>query len=100
MMNIVDCRHVLEFRVFDLVIGTKGFVDSNENVFVDRRRDQGSAESAIIGGQIGAASADRNAQWRSGYNHCCLPLFTERPCPVGAPTLSVKFGALTNLSTI
>ena len=50
------------FGVFDDQVVDEGLMHGDVDVFVDRRGDQEAAMVAIVGRQIGAAAAERDAK--------------------------------------
>src|SRR5581483_371806 len=69
MMNLGDARRPLVARVLYQVAGAEGLVDADEDVLVDGRGDESAAEPAVVGRQVGAPAADRDAQGRARDDH-------------------------------
>ena len=61
------------FEYFTMRSSTKGLVQGDVDVAVDRGRDQEAAELAIIGRQVGAAAAERDAERASDDDHARSP---------------------------
>ena len=69
MLDLVDRLHALELGIFDDQVVDEGLVQRDVDVLVDRRRDQEAAVLAVIGRQVGAAAAQRDAQRAAGDDH-------------------------------
>ena len=57
MLDLVNLVGALELGVFDDDPRLKRAVLREVNVFVDGRRDEETAEFAVVGGEVGAAAA-------------------------------------------
>src|SRR5581483_10138256 len=64
---------VLVLRIFEKVPRQETAIDRDVDVFVDRRGDDKAPELAVVRGQIGAASADRDPQRRPRHDHGHTP---------------------------
>jgi hypothetical protein len=62
MSDIAGPVHPFQFGVFDDVTGLKGFVQCDVDIFVDYRGDEKSAVVPVIGGEVGAATPQCDAQ--------------------------------------
>ena len=71
VLDLVDRIDVLDLGIFQIDAGLERLDHADIDVFVDRRRDQKSLMLAVIGGEIGAAAAEADAQGRSHDDHGC-----------------------------
>ena len=62
-------RDALQLRVLDDQLGHEGLVDRDVDVLVDGGRDQEAAVLAVVGRQVGAAAAERDAQRAARDDH-------------------------------
>src|SRR5262249_38667908 len=67
MAYLADLGDVLEGRVLEVNPGAEGTGNGDIHVLVDRGRDHEALVAAVVGGQIGAASAERDPQ-RAAYD--------------------------------
>ena len=49
-------------------------MQGDHHVLIDRRRDEEAAMFVVVGGQIGAASAQSDAERTPGDDHVVVPL--------------------------
>ena len=69
MLELVDRADALELGIFHDQIVDEGLMHRDVDVLVDRRRDQEAALLAIVGRQVGAAAAERDAKRRAHDDH-------------------------------
>src|SRR5215467_8420666 len=67
MAYLADLGNVLERRVLEVDPGAEGTGNCDIHVLVDRGRDHEALVAAVVGGQIGAASAEGDPQ-RAAYD--------------------------------
>ena len=69
MLQVIDRADALQLGIFHDQIIDEGLMHRDVDVFVDRRRDQKAALLAIVGGQVGAAAAERDPKGRAHDDH-------------------------------
>src|SRR5258708_29003487 len=69
MLNCVHALHILELGVLHNDPRTKGFVDGDVDVTVDRGGNYKASMLPVIGGEIGAAAAETDSQRTSSNDH-------------------------------
>src|SRR5258706_10334790 len=62
MLNLIDVLHIFELRLFNNERGTKGLVDGDEDVAVNRSGDREASMLPVIGWEIGAPPAETDSQ--------------------------------------
>ena len=62
MADLLDLLDVLGLGVLHLVAALEDGVDQHVDVLVDRPRDEEPAVLAVVGGQVGAAAAERDPE--------------------------------------
>ena len=62
VLDFVERIDVLDLGIFQIDARLERLDDADIDIFVDRRRDQESLMFTIIGGEIGAAAAEADAQ--------------------------------------
>ena len=73
MLDLVNALHIFELGVLDDNPGTKGFVDGDVDVAVNRRGDDKASMLPVIGREVGAATAETNSQRTPGDDHRADP---------------------------
>ena len=69
-----DLGDTLKLGIFDNQLRSERLMKCDHNVLIDGRRDQKSAMFVVVGGQIGAAPAQSDAQRTPGDDHAAVPL--------------------------
>ena len=69
MPDVARQLHPFEFRVFENVAGLKSLVQGDVDVFIDRRGNEKPAMIAIVGRQVGTATAQCDAQRAADDDH-------------------------------
>ena len=77
LARVVD---LLELRVLEPVAALEDRVREHVDVLVDRPADQEAAVLAVVGGQVGPAAAERDAQRRAAEDHAHRASSTIRGC--------------------
>ena len=72
MLDFIDRSCFFQAGVFEQKALHESAVQSDVNVFIDRRRNQETAMLTIIRGQVCPSATERNAQWRTRDDHCFL----------------------------
>ena len=84
MLDLLDALDVLDLRVLEVDAGRERARDRDPHVLVDRRRDRRGA--AVVRREIGATTAERDAQWATSDQHGLGSLMpTLIPTFMGAP---------------
>jgi hypothetical protein len=68
-MHVVHGIDLFELRVLQIDAGHERACDGDVDILVNRRRDDEAAVLTIVGREVGAASAERDAQGTSGDDH-------------------------------
>ena len=62
MLDVVGSLDSFELGIFDDIAGLKGFVQGYVDIFVDCRGDEKPAMVTVVGGEVGAATTQCDAQ--------------------------------------
>src|SRR3974390_2021763 len=63
MSDLAGSLDPFQLGIFDDVAGLEGLVQSDVNIFVDGRSDEKPVIVPVVGGKIGTAPTQSNAQW-------------------------------------
>src|SRR5439155_10553684 len=77
MMHLVHRRHPLHLRVLDDQVLDERLVQRDVDVLVDGGRDHEPAVLVVVGGQVGATPAERDAQGTPRDDHAAAPSYTR-----------------------
>ena len=71
VLDLVDGLHHFGGRILDEVFGLEGLVERDVDVLIDGGGEDEASVLAVVGGKVGAASSEGDAQRGAGDDHAC-----------------------------